>query len=46
MYETRDNATAYKLSECGFNLPTFVGMTDEDVSRSCAAFVSALAKTN
>jgi perosamine synthetase len=46
MYETRDNPNAYKLSECGFNLPTFVGMTDEDVSRSCTEFLAALSTTN
>jgi perosamine synthetase len=46
MYESRSNPTAYKLSECGFNLPTFVGMTDEEVSRACAEFLSALQKTN
>lgn len=45
MYSRRDNTAAYKLSECGFNLPTFVGMTEEQVSKSCAAFLSALSKT-
>lgn len=44
MYSPRDNPVSYKLSECGFNLPTFVGMTEEQVSRSCAVFLSALAK--
>ena len=45
MYSPRDNPVSYKLSECGFNLPTFVGMTEDQVSESCAAFLSALAKT-
>jgi perosamine synthetase len=45
MYSHRDNPVAYKLSECGFNLPTFVGMTENQVSKSCAAFLSALSKT-
>jgi perosamine synthetase len=46
MYKQRDNPVSYKLSECGFNLPTFVGMTEEQVSMSCAVFLSALAKTD
>jgi perosamine synthetase len=46
MYQTRNNPTAYKLSECGFNLPTFVGMTGDDVSRSCKAFLAGLSKIN
>jgi perosamine synthetase len=44
MYERRDNPVSYQLSECGFNLPTFVGMTDEQVSIACDAFLSALGK--
>jgi perosamine synthetase len=44
MYGKRNNAVAYKLSECGFNLPTFVGMTEEQVAESCSVFLSALAK--
>jgi perosamine synthetase len=44
MYGKRDNIVAYKLSECGFNLPTFVGMTQDEISQSCAAFLSGLAR--
>lgn len=44
MYSHKNNTVSYKLSECGFNLPTFVGMTEDQVSKSCAAFLSALAK--
>lgn len=33
------------LSEDGFNLPTFVGMTDGQVSQVCATFLAALAAT-
>lgn len=44
MYERRNNPVAYRLSECGFNLPTFVGMTPEQVLQVCSAFLSALGK--
>ena len=44
MYHQKNNPVAYKLSECGFNLPTFVGMTEAQVSETCAVFLSALAK--
>jgi perosamine synthetase len=40
----RNNPVSYKLSECGFNLPTFVGMTEEQVSKACTAFISALSR--
>ncbi|MGO9444868.1 MAG: DegT/DnrJ/EryC1/StrS family aminotransferase [Thiobacillaceae bacterium] len=46
MYTTRNNPIAYKLSECGFNLPTFVGMTEGQVSKACSAFLLALDQDN
>jgi perosamine synthetase len=42
MYEKQDNPVADLLSANGFNLPTFVGMTDDEVLRSCEAFLLAL----
>ena len=44
MYSPRDTPVSCKLSECGFNLPTFVGMTESQVSKTCTAFLSALDK--
>lgn len=47
MYADKDNGrknpVSYRLSEDGFNLPTFVGMTEEQVSQVCRAFLDALA---
>jgi perosamine synthetase len=42
MYSPVDNPVSYKLSESGINLPTFVGMSSEQVSASCAALLSGL----
>jgi perosamine synthetase len=43
MYKNSNNPNSYKLSECGFNLPTFVGMSEAQVAMSCDAFIFALA---
>jgi perosamine synthetase len=40
-----DTPVAHRLSESGFNLPTFVGMTERQVSEICSAFLEALATT-
>jgi perosamine synthetase len=34
---------AHRLSESGFNLPTFIGITEKDVSDICRAFLEVLA---
>jgi perosamine synthetase len=44
MYSARENQRSYKLSECGFNLPTFVGMTEDQVNKASSIFLSSLAK--
>ena len=46
MYIHSNNPVAYKISECGFNLPTFVGMTEDQVSDTCSAFLSSLSKVD
>jgi perosamine synthetase len=40
MYVHADNPVSYKLSESGINLPTFVGMSPEQVSVACSALLS------
>lgn len=37
------NPMAHRLSESGFNLPTFVDMTKEQVAEVCSAFLDVLA---
>jgi len=37
------NPVASRLSEDGFNLPTFVGITDEQIAQVCDEFLDALA---
>ena len=44
MYKPENNPIAYKLSESGINLPTFVGMTEDQVTKSCSALLAALEK--
>ena len=44
MYAAKDaNPVSAALSEDGFNLPTFVGMTESQVSQVCETFLAALA---
>jgi perosamine synthetase len=38
-----DNPVSYALSENGFNLPTFVDITEEQISEVCAVFLDTLA---
>lgn len=42
MYLPARNPVSYKLSECGINLPTFVGMTRDQVSSVTTALFSGL----
>jgi perosamine synthetase len=35
-------STANKLSESGFNLPTFVGLEEHEIEKVCDAFVTSL----
>ena len=42
MYKPAINPISYKLSECGVNLPTFVGMTRDQVILVAAALLSGL----
>lgn len=42
MFTSVENPVSYRLSETGINLPTFVGMTHEQVSTACAALFSGL----
>lgn len=42
MYAPADNPVSYSLSETGINLPTFVGMSSEQVSVACSALLSGL----
>ena len=42
MYRDRVNPVAQMLSDNGFNLPTYVDLTTEQVSEVCAVFLKAL----
>lgn len=45
MYENRAHAgtpVSHRLSESGFNLPTFVGMTEAQIAAVCSAFLDAV----
>lgn len=42
MYEGKRNPIAAQLSESGFNLPTFVGMTGQQVDLVCETFLKAV----
>jgi perosamine synthetase len=45
MYENRKQTktpVSHRLSESGFNLPTFVGMTEDQISAVCSAFLTAV----
>jgi perosamine synthetase len=42
MYPAASNPNSYLLSQCGINLPTFVGMSSDQVSIVCASLVSGL----
>lgn len=42
MYTQAHNPVSYRLSECGINLPTFVGMSHELVADASAALLSGL----
>ena len=42
MFAAVDNPVSYRLSETGINLPTFVGMTHEQIAIACAALLSGL----
>lgn len=38
-----ETPVAHRLSESGFNLPTYIGLTEKDVVGICAAFMETLA---
>jgi perosamine synthetase len=42
MYEGQRNAVSYELSESGLNLPTFVGLTEQQVSYVCENFLRTI----
>jgi perosamine synthetase len=42
MYKSASNPVSDQLSASGFNLPTFVGMTDDQVKIVCERFIDAL----
>jgi len=42
MYQRADNPVSYHLSECGLNLPTYVGLTEADISKVSDVFLTAL----
>ena len=42
MYQDANNPNTYLLSQCGINLPTFVGMLSEQVTLACDSLLSGL----
>ena len=44
MYEQASPPVASHLSACGLNLPTFPGLTDQDIGRVASALLDALAR--
>lgn len=42
MYPNQNNPNSYFLSECGINLPTFVGMSTDQVSVTCESLLSGV----
>lgn len=42
MYANASNPVAIKLSEDGFNLPTFVGLNNDQISQVCKVFLACL----
>jgi len=42
MYGGEVGSTADKLSENGFNLPTFVGLKDQEIEKICSVFIDCL----
>jgi perosamine synthetase len=42
MYSGEVGVTADKLSESGFNLPTYVGLKDQEIDKVCSVFIDCL----
>jgi perosamine synthetase len=42
MYQREPNPVARQLSESGFNLPTFVGITEQQIELVCEEFLKAV----
>lgn len=45
MFEQVNNPVSYKLSECGLNLPTFVGITNDEIVKASRELVLAIEAT-
>jgi perosamine synthetase len=45
MYREAATPVSHRLSESGFNLPTFLGLGEKDVSEICSLFLEALASS-
>jgi len=42
MYQSERRPIAWHLSESGFNLPTFIGMTRQQINVFCEEFLKAV----
>ena len=44
MYEAKGNPVARSLSESGFNLPTFIGITNQQIDLVCETFLKSVGR--